>query len=98
MNIRTAASCWSGNWRVGRSPPIAPAATTPWRSYRPPPRGQPYDVALLDMDLARTSGLALAASIKADAAIAAVRLLLLSSERGAPPTRCSGARPASPSS
>ncbi|WP_370593301.1 hybrid sensor histidine kinase/response regulator, partial [Rugamonas violacea] len=48
--------------------------------------GQPYDVALLDMDLARTSGLALAASIKADAAIAAVRLLLLSSERGAADT------------
>ncbi|SFM12945.1 response regulator [Rugamonas rubra] len=48
--------------------------------------GRPYDVALLDMDLARTSGLALAASIKADAAIAAVRLLLLSSERDAADT------------
>ena len=45
--------------------------------------GQPYDVALLDMALARTSGLALAADIKADAAIAGVKLLLLSSDRDA---------------
>src|SRR5471032_2298700 len=45
--------------------------------------GQPYDVALLDMAQARTSGLALAADIKADAAIAAIKLLLLSTERDA---------------
>src|SRR5471032_188330 len=45
--------------------------------------GQPYDVALLDMAQARTSGLALAADIKADAAIAEVKLLLLSTERDA---------------
>jgi len=43
-------------------------------------RGQPYGVALLDMELARTSGLALAATIKAEPAIADVKLLLLSSE------------------
>ena len=46
-------------------------------------RGQPYDVALLDMDLPRTSGLALAAAIHADAALIGVRLLLLSTERAA---------------
>jgi two-component system, sensor histidine kinase and response regulator len=44
-------------------------------------RGQPYDVVLLDMELSRTSGLALAACIKADPAIAGVKLLLLSTER-----------------
>jgi two-component system sensor histidine kinase/response regulator len=48
--------------------------------------GQPFDVALLDMDLAGISGLALAAEIKADPAIADVRLLLLSSERHAADT------------
>jgi signal transduction histidine kinase/DNA-binding response OmpR family regulator/HPt (histidine-containing phosphotransfer) domain-containing protein len=46
-------------------------------------RGQPYDVALLDMQLPRTSGLALAATIKADPAIADVKLLLLSTDRDA---------------
>jgi signal transduction histidine kinase/DNA-binding response OmpR family regulator/HPt (histidine-containing phosphotransfer) domain-containing protein len=45
--------------------------------------GQPYDVVLLDMDLPRTSGLALAAAIHADAGLPAVRLLLLSTERNA---------------
>ena len=49
-------------------------------------RGTPYDVALLDMELSRSSGLALAAAIKADPAIASVRLLLLSSERHAADT------------
>ena len=48
--------------------------------------GQPYDVALLDMDLAGVSGLALAAEIKADPALAGVRLLLLSTERNAADT------------
>jgi two-component system sensor histidine kinase/response regulator len=43
--------------------------------------GQPYDVAILDMDLQRTSGLSLAASIKAEPAISATRLLLVSSDR-----------------
>ncbi|MEC5163010.1 MULTISPECIES: hybrid sensor histidine kinase/response regulator [unclassified Janthinobacterium] len=49
-------------------------------------RGQPYAVALLDMELSRTSGLALAATIKADPAVAAVKLLLLSSDAGAADT------------
>ncbi|KQV79676.1 histidine kinase [Massilia sp. Root351] len=50
-------------------------------------RGHPYDVALLDMDQRLGSGLMLAAEIKADPAIAAVRLLLLSDERNAADTR-----------
>ncbi|MBV6324654.1 response regulator [Duganella violaceipulchra] len=45
--------------------------------------GRPYDVALLDMELPRTSGLALAAAIRAEPALAATRLLLLSTERNA---------------
>jgi signal transduction histidine kinase/DNA-binding response OmpR family regulator/HPt (histidine-containing phosphotransfer) domain-containing protein len=45
--------------------------------------GAPYDVALLDMDLPRTSGLALAAAIRTDPALASLRLLLLSTERAA---------------
>ena len=43
--------------------------------------GQPYDVAILDMDLERTSGLSLAADIKADPATRATRILLVSSDR-----------------
>ncbi|WLI90397.1 response regulator [Massilia sp. R2A-15] len=43
--------------------------------------GQPYDVAILDMELERTSGLSLAAQIKADPASRATRILLLSEER-----------------
>ena len=39
---------------------------------------QPFDAAIIDMELARTSGLALAAAIKADPAIRATRLLLIS--------------------
>lgn len=46
-------------------------------------RGQPYDVAVLDMALSRTSGLALAADIRADAALAGLKVLLLSTERAA---------------
>ena len=49
-------------------------------------RGQPYDVVLLDMELPRTSGLALAAAIKADGACAGTRLLLLSNARDAADT------------
>jgi signal transduction histidine kinase/DNA-binding response OmpR family regulator/HPt (histidine-containing phosphotransfer) domain-containing protein len=45
--------------------------------------GQPYDVVLLDMELPRTSGLALAAAIHADASLTGARLLLLSTERNA---------------
>jgi signal transduction histidine kinase/DNA-binding response OmpR family regulator/HPt (histidine-containing phosphotransfer) domain-containing protein len=38
----------------------------------------PFDAAIIDMELTRTSGLALAAAIKADPAIRATRLLLIS--------------------
>ncbi|MFL6710465.1 MAG: response regulator [Massilia sp.] len=43
--------------------------------------GNPYDVAILDMDLARTSGLSLAAAIRAEPATRATRILLLSDNR-----------------
>ncbi len=43
--------------------------------------GKPYDVAILDMDLRCTSGLSLAADIKANPAIAATRILLVSDHR-----------------
>ena len=45
--------------------------------------GTPYSVALLDMELPRTSGLALAATIKSDPLLADLKLLLLSTEQGA---------------
>ncbi|UUZ51994.1 HAMP domain-containing protein [Massilia sp. B-10] len=43
--------------------------------------GKPYDVAIIDMDLKRTSGLSLAAAIKGDPNTAATRLLLVSDNR-----------------
>ena len=43
--------------------------------------GRPYDAAILDMDLLHTSGLLLAAEIKAHAATRATRLVLLSPEK-----------------
>ena len=45
--------------------------------------GTPYAVALLDMALPRTSGLALAATIKSDPLLAELKLLLLSTEQDA---------------
>ena len=45
--------------------------------------GQPYDVVVLDMELPRTSGLALAAAIRTEPALAGARILLLSTERNA---------------
>ena len=45
--------------------------------------GTPYGVALLDMELPRTSGLALAATIKSDPLLAELKLLLLSTEQAA---------------
>ncbi|XLZ72291.1 response regulator [Massilia sp. SR12] len=46
-------------------------------------RGAPFDVALLDMGLDDIGGLSLAAEIKSDADISAVRVILLASERDA---------------
>lgn len=43
--------------------------------------GKPYDVAIIDMDLQRTSGLSLAAGIKGDPATSATRILLVSDNR-----------------
>jgi signal transduction histidine kinase/DNA-binding response OmpR family regulator/HPt (histidine-containing phosphotransfer) domain-containing protein len=43
--------------------------------------GQPYDAAIIDMELSHTSGLLLAAQIKLDAAARATRLVLLSPEK-----------------
>ncbi|WP_296943831.1 response regulator [uncultured Massilia sp.] len=43
--------------------------------------GRPYDAAILDMELQHSSGLLLAAGIKADPATRATRLVLLSPER-----------------
>ncbi len=43
--------------------------------------GKPYDVAIIDMDLQRTSGLSLAAGIKSDATTAGTRILLMSDNR-----------------
>lgn len=43
--------------------------------------GRPYDAAVIDMEMTHTSGLALAASIKADADARATHLVLVSPER-----------------
>ena len=43
--------------------------------------GAPYDVAIIDMDLERTSGLSLAAGIRGDPATSATRILLVSDDR-----------------
>jgi two-component system sensor histidine kinase/response regulator len=43
--------------------------------------GKPYDVAIIDMDLQRTSGLSLAAAIKGDPITSATRLLLVTDNR-----------------
>jgi len=43
--------------------------------------GRPYDAAVIDMEMTHTSGLALAASVKADAAARATHLVLVSPER-----------------
>ncbi len=70
------------SWRIV-SDSAASASEVPAMLHAAAGRGQPYAFALLDMDLARTSGLALAAAIKADAAIADIKLLLLSTDHGA---------------
>lgn len=43
--------------------------------------GKPYDAALLDMELSQTSGLALAASVRAEPAARSTHLVLLSSQK-----------------
>ncbi|NHZ35517.1 response regulator [Massilia rubra] len=43
--------------------------------------GRPYEVAIVDMDLERTSGLSLAAGIKGDPATSATRIMLISDNR-----------------
>jgi len=69
------------SWRIASAAATATDALPQLRQAAA--SGRPYDVVLLDMELPRTSGLALAAAIRADAALAATRLLLLSTERNA---------------
>jgi len=69
------------SWRVASSSASATDALPQLRQAAA--RGHPYDAVLLDMELPRTSGLALAAAIRAEPALAASRLLLLSTERNA---------------
>ncbi|WP_295990473.1 ATP-binding protein, partial [Rugamonas sp.] len=64
-------------WKISADS-AADAADALGRLHAAAADGRPYDVALLDMALARTSGLALASTIKADAAIDGVKLLLSS--------------------
>ncbi|NGZ88479.1 hybrid sensor histidine kinase/response regulator [Duganella aceris] len=68
-------------WRIASAAAAATDALSQLR--RAAADGRAYDVVLLDMELPRTSGLALAAAIHAEPALAASRLLLLSSERRA---------------
>jgi signal transduction histidine kinase/CheY-like chemotaxis protein len=68
-------------WRITTSTSSANDALPHMR--RAAAGGRSYDVVLLDMQLPRTSGLALAAAIRAEPALAASRLLLLSTERNA---------------
>ncbi|MDB5937067.1 MAG: hybrid sensor histidine kinase/response regulator, partial [Massilia sp.] len=60
---------------------VGSALEAPERLAAAAAAGRPYDVAILDMDLERTSGLSLAAGIKADPATRGTRLLLVSSDR-----------------
>ncbi|RFP15803.1 MULTISPECIES: response regulator [unclassified Duganella] len=69
------------SWRIASASATATDALPQLREAAA--AGRPYDVVLLDMELPRTSGLALAAAIRAEAALAATRLLLLSTERNA---------------
>ena len=55
----------------------APSALTALREAQR--RGVPYDVALLDMDMPGMDGLELAQAIKADPALAAIKLVMLAS-------------------
>jgi signal transduction histidine kinase/CheY-like chemotaxis protein/HPt (histidine-containing phosphotransfer) domain-containing protein len=68
-------------WRISHASATATGAVSQLRQATA--RGQPYDVVLLDMEQPRTSGLALAAAIRADSTLTPIRLLLLSTERNA---------------
>jgi signal transduction histidine kinase/DNA-binding response OmpR family regulator len=69
-----------GAWQVAVDS-VGSAMHAPERLASEARAGRPYDVAILDMDLERTSGLSLAAAIKADPATRATRILLVSSDR-----------------
>jgi two-component system sensor histidine kinase/response regulator len=72
-----------GAWRIDHA--TAPTAPTKrWSACTEARAGRPYDAAILDMELQRTSGLLLAAAIKATAT-RATRLLLLSPSAGGRP-------------
>ncbi|MYN27287.1 response regulator [Duganella levis] len=68
-------------WRISYASATANEAVSQLRQAAA--RGQAYDVVLLDMQQPRTSGLALAAAIRADSTLTPTRLLLLSTERNA---------------
>ncbi|MCC2956441.1 response regulator [Massilia sp. IC2-477] len=67
-------------WRA-RADSAASAAAAYESLLRAARAGRPYDAAVLDMELTHTSGLALAASIKADGGARATHLVLVSPER-----------------
>ncbi len=60
---------------------VGSALEVPERLASAAAAGRAYDVAILDMDLDRTSGLSLAAGIKADPVTRGTRLLLVSADR-----------------
>jgi signal transduction histidine kinase/DNA-binding response OmpR family regulator/HPt (histidine-containing phosphotransfer) domain-containing protein len=68
-------------WRVSTTAATATASLP--RLRQAVAEGHPYDAVLLDMELPRTSGLALAAAIRAEPDLSGVRILLLSTERNA---------------
>jgi signal transduction histidine kinase/DNA-binding response OmpR family regulator len=68
-------------WRVSTTSATATASLP--RLRQAVAESQPYDVVVLDMELPRTSGLALAAAIRAEPNLAGTRILLLSTERNA---------------
>ncbi|WP_348697000.1 response regulator [Duganella fentianensis] len=68
-------------WQIPHSRCSASAAAATLRQAQED--GQPYHAALLEMDLPRTSGLALAAALHAQPALQPLQLILLSSEKHA---------------
>jgi two-component system sensor histidine kinase/response regulator len=69
-----------GAWNV-TCDGVGSALEVPERLASAAAAGRAYDVAILDMDLERTSGLSLAAGIRADPVTRGTRLLLVSSDR-----------------